>query len=191
MAVRTLESAYARAPVDPDAELVAAARRDAGAFLALYDRYIDRVLGYVRLRIADADTREDVTSQVFTTALERLPQFRGDGVFAGWLFQIARNAVNDVHRRAPVDSLPPVELTLVDPAAGPDEQVLREQRLQRLRTLVQTLPADHQHLLALRYGAELGFGQIAPILGATPGALRVRLHRLLQDLRRRYPDDER
>jgi RNA polymerase sigma-70 factor, ECF subfamily len=143
----------------------------------------------VRLRIADADTREDVTSQVFTNALERLPQFRGDGVFAGWLFQIARNAVNDVHRRAPVEQL--AELTLADTAAGPEELVLRKQRLQRLRALVRTLPPEQQHLLALRYGAELGFEDIAAILGATPGALRVRLHRLLQDLRRRYPDDER
>jgi RNA polymerase sigma-70 factor, ECF subfamily len=142
MGVRTLESAPACAPVDPDAELVAAARRDAGAFLALYDRYVDRVLGFVRLRIADADAREDVTSQIFTTALERLPQFRGDGVFAGWLFQIARNAVNDVHRRAPVEALPRA-LTLVDPAAGPEEHVLRQQRLQRLRLLVHELPAQH------------------------------------------------
>jgi DNA-directed RNA polymerase specialized sigma24 family protein len=65
--------------VDNDAELVVAARRDARAFLALYDRYVDRVHGYVRLRIADPDRREDVTSQVFATALERLAQFRGEG----------------------------------------------------------------------------------------------------------------
>jgi hypothetical protein len=45
MGVTTLRRAPARAPADPDAELVVAARRDAGAFLALYDRYIDRVLG--------------------------------------------------------------------------------------------------------------------------------------------------
>jgi RNA polymerase sigma factor (sigma-70 family) len=56
---------------------------------------------------------------------------------------------------------------------------------------VRTLPTDQQHLLALRYGAELDYEQIAEILDTTAGALRVRLHRLLQDLRRRYPDDER
>jgi len=62
-------------------------------FLALYDRYFDRVLGYVRLRIRDDATCEDVTSTVFTTALAQLASFRGDGSFAGWLFQIARNRV--------------------------------------------------------------------------------------------------
>ena len=47
---------------DPDVVLVAAARKDPQAFLALYDRYFDRVLGYVRLRIRDASTCEDVVS---------------------------------------------------------------------------------------------------------------------------------
>jgi RNA polymerase sigma-70 factor (ECF subfamily) len=177
-------------PVDPDAELVAAARRDAGAFLALYDRYVDRVLGYVRLRIADPDTREDVTSQVFTNALERLPQFRADGTFGAWLFQIARNAVNDVHRRQPAELVADGELTLADPTPGPDEQLHRRDRLRQLRAVVRDLPAEQQHLLALRYGAELEYDEIAAILGATPGALRVRLHRLLRDLRRRYPHDD-
>ena len=48
--------------VDSDAALVAAAREEPRMFLALYDRYFDRVLGYVRLRIGDAATCEDVTS---------------------------------------------------------------------------------------------------------------------------------
>jgi DNA-directed RNA polymerase specialized sigma24 family protein len=49
------------------------------------------------------------------TALERLPQLKQDGSFAGWVFQIARNAVNDVHRRRPTESLH-------DALADPDEQ---------------------------------------------------------------------
>ena len=85
--------------IDPDAALVAAAREEPQAFLALYDRYFDRILGYVRLRIRDESTCEDVTSTVFTSALAQLRRFRGDGMFAGWLFQIARNAVRDAQRK--------------------------------------------------------------------------------------------
>jgi DNA-directed RNA polymerase specialized sigma24 family protein len=91
--------------VDPDAALVAAAREEPRAFLALYDRYFDRVLGYVRLRICDAATCEDVTSAVFTTALAQLSQFRGEGSFSGWVFQITRNAVRDVQRKPVADPL--------------------------------------------------------------------------------------
>jgi DNA-directed RNA polymerase specialized sigma24 family protein len=91
--------------VDPDAALVAAARAKPWEFLALYDRYFDRVLGYARVRIRDSATCEDVTSQLFTTALAQLGRLRGDGSFAAWLFQIARNAVHDVQRRRPTEPL--------------------------------------------------------------------------------------
>jgi RNA polymerase sigma-70 factor (ECF subfamily) len=99
---------------DPDAALVAAAREQPQAFLALYDRYFDRVLGYARLRIRDESTCEDIASTVFTTALEQIRRFRGDGTFAGWLFQIARNTVRDVQRRPAAVPLP-AEGTVSEP----------------------------------------------------------------------------
>src|SRR5262249_53839004 len=117
--------AVRRREADPDAALVAAAREDPRMFLGLYDRYFERVLGYTRLRIRDEATCEDVTSTVFTTALARLGRFRGDGSFAGWLFQIARNAVRDVHRRPVVEPLP---LDAACSGPGLEEQFLARER---------------------------------------------------------------
>ena len=174
-------------PADPDAALVAAARAEPKEFLALYDRYFERVLGYVRLRIRDAATCEDVASTVFTTALAQLPRFRGEGSFAGWLFQIARNAVRDVQRKPPGAPLP-------DEAAGsePDleERFLDHERATQLHTLIRMLEPEQQHLLALRYGAGLAFDEIGTVVGAAPGTVRVRMHRTLEQLRRRYPHDD-
>ena len=173
--------------LDPDAALVAAAREDPHAFLALYDRYFDRVLGYARLRIRDASTCEDVASTVFTSALGQLGRFRGDGAFAGWLFQIARNAVRDVQRRpatVPVSG----EATAFEPDV--EERVLAYERAAELHTLIRLLTPEQQHLLGLRYGAGLAFDEIGAIVGAAPGTVRVRMHRILEQLRRRYPDDD-
>src|SRR5215831_4536898 len=105
---------------DPDAALVAAALQTPQAFLALYDRYFDRILGYVRLRLRDDSVCEDVTSTVFTTALAQLRRFRGDGAFAGWLFQIARNAVRDVQRRPATVPLPDDVASLQPGSLEPD-----------------------------------------------------------------------
>ena len=173
--------------LDPDVALVAAAREDPRAFLALYDRYFDRVLGYVRLRIRDASTCEDVASTVFTTALGQLRRFRGDGSFAGWLFQIARNAVRDVQRRPGAVPLPDEET-----ASEPDveERFLAYERAAELHAQIRLLTPEQQHLLALRYGADLAFDEIGAIVGAAPGTVRVRMHRILEQLRRRYPDDD-
>lgn len=173
--------------VDPDAALVAAAREEPRRFLALYDRYFDRVLGYARLRIRDDATCEDVTSTVFTTALAQLGRFRGDGSFAGWLFQIARNAVRDVHRRPIGEPLP---LGAVGFEPDVEEQFLARERAAQLQAVIGLLGPDQQHLLALRYGAGLAFDEIGAIVGATPGTVRVRMHRILEELRRSYCHDD-
>jgi RNA polymerase sigma-70 factor, ECF subfamily len=174
-------------PADPDAALVAAAREEPQAFLALYDRYFERVLGYARLRIRDAATCEDVASTVFTTALAQLPRFRGEGSFAGWLFQIARNAVRDIQRK-------PFDVPLLAEGAGsePDaeERFLAHERAVQLHALIRMLEPEQQHLLALRYGAGLAFDEIGAVVGAAPGTVRVRMHRTLEQLRRRYPHDD-
>jgi len=172
---------------DPDAALVAAARENPRAFLDLYDRYFDRILGYVRLRIRDEATCEDVTSTVFTTALAKLGRFRGDGTFAGWLFQIARNAVRDVQRR-PARGRLPDESASFEPDL--EERFLAYERAAQLHRLIRLLDREDQHLLGLRYGAGLAFDEIGAIVGAEPGTVRVRLHRIREDLRRRYSHDD-
>ena len=174
-------------PADRDAALVAAAREQPQAFLALYDRYFDRVLGYARLRLRDETTCEDVASTVFTTALAHLRRFRGDGPFAGWLFQIARNAVLDVQRKPAAVPLPD-EATSSEPDV--EERFLAYERAAHLHALVRLLPPEHQHLLGLRYGAGLAFDEIGAIVGAAPGTVRVRMHRILEQLRRRYSDED-
>ena len=175
--------------VDPDAALVAAARAEPRMFLGLYDRYFDRVLGYVRVRIRDEATCEDVTSTVFTTALAQLGRFRGHGSFAGWLFQIARNAVRDVQRRPSAECLA-LTRDAASSEPGLEEQLLARERAARLREVVCLLEPEQQHLLALRYGADLPFEEIGQIVGASAGTVRVRLHRILHELRRRYPHDD-
>jgi RNA polymerase sigma-70 factor, ECF subfamily len=178
-----------RTALDPDVELVAAAKADPEEFVALYDRYFDQVFGYVRLRIGDRPTSEDVTSQVFVTALAKLDGFRGRGPFAAWLFRIARNAVRtEQRRRRPVDDDASLaSLPAADP--GPAEVALARERRARLHAAVAGLGRDEQHLLALRYGAGLSFEEVANSLGIAPGAARVRMHRVIEQLRRRYPDD--
>jgi RNA polymerase sigma-70 factor (ECF subfamily) len=156
------------------------------SFLGLYDRYFDRVLGYVRLRVRDESTCEDITSTVFTTALGQLRRFRGDGAFAGWLFQIARNAVRDSQRR-PAAALLPDDVTSPEPDL--EERFLAHERAAQLHTVIGLLTPEQQHLIGLRYGAGLAFDEIGAIVGATPGAARVRMHRTLEELRRRYPHD--
>src|SRR5215208_5940111 len=59
-----------------DAELLAAARTDASAFRALYDRYAARVLRYHQRRTSDADAAHDLTAETFAQAWLARRRFR-------------------------------------------------------------------------------------------------------------------
>jgi RNA polymerase sigma-70 factor, ECF subfamily len=124
---------------------------------------------------------------VFTTALDQIGSFRGEGSFAGWLFQIARNAVRDVQRRQVSE---PIVADRAVAGPTPEERVLEQERADELRAVITPLRPEQQHLLALRYGAGLTFDEIGAILDSAPATVRVRVHRILEELRRRYPHDD-
>lgn len=174
--------------VDPDAGLVAQARRDPARFLALYDRHFARIHRYARLRLDEPAKAEDVTSEVFLTALAKLVEFRGRGSFAAWLFRIAQNAVRSAHRTGPL-TLHCEVLELPDKGPGPEEQALSAERAEALRRLLASLKPEHRDLIALRYGAGLSYQEIGDLVGLSAGAARVAVHRILTDLRGRYDHD--
>jgi len=180
---------------DPDAELVYAAQQDPERFVALYDRYVRRIQNYVRTRVADGDAADDAISQTFLTALVHLPRFevRDGGSFAAWLFRIAHNVVYDMQRH-PGDRLVGDRdrdlTTAPDTVPGPEAHALARDRAVDLRRALGHLRPTQQHLLALRYGAELEIDEIAALLGKSAGAVRVSIHRALRDLRRRYSHDD-
>ena len=184
--------ALARKPThyDPDAELVAAAQRDPRQFLALYERHFPRVHRYVRLRVHHQQAAEDITSKIFLTALDRIQRYRAEGCFGAWLFRIAQNEVQDSFKsrtegpaeREALDALP-------DRDPGPESQALSGERFAALGRLLRTLGPDQQHLLALRFGTDLSAGEIGVIVGKSPEAVRVYLHRTIKELRLRYEDE--
>jgi len=103
------------------------------------------VHGYVRLRVRD--TAEDVTSQVFTTALAAMGSYHTGGSFGAWLFRIAHNAVADTYRARRPDQPGDEALSdRPDAAPGPEEQALTAERRAHLRSLVATLRPEQQHL---------------------------------------------
>ena len=174
---------------DDDDVLVRAARRDPRAFVALYDRYFSKVLGYARLQLRDPEAAADAVSLVFEKALRNLPDFRGSGSFAGWLFRIAHNVIRDLQRRRDPETISAEDCDAApDPHPGPEERMLHAERRAQLRDLVRRLRPEQRHLLALRYGAGLSFREIAAITGYSSGALRVRIHRILETLRGGFAD---
>src|SRR4051812_44782954 len=84
-----------------DNELVAAARRgDDRAFEMLFERYRGRLLGYVMGMVNDRGRAEDVTQEVFISALRRMRATERPIAFKPWIYEIAKNACIDAFRRS-------------------------------------------------------------------------------------------
>ena len=84
-----------------DHRLVAAVRRgDDRAFEALYQRYHRRIHAYVFGMVKDHQRAEDVTQEVFVSALRRMRATERPIAFKPWVYEIAKNACIDQFRRA-------------------------------------------------------------------------------------------
>src|ERR1044072_5064152 len=86
---------------DDDHQLVAAVRRgDDRAFEALYSRYQRRIHVYVMGMVKDHGRAEDVTQEVFVSALRRMRETERPIAFKPWIYEIAKNACIDQFRRS-------------------------------------------------------------------------------------------
>ena len=84
-----------------DHELVAAVRRgDDRAFEQLYERYQRRIHAYVLGMVKDHGRAEDVTQEVFVSALRRMRETERPIAFKPWIYEIAKNACIDQFRRS-------------------------------------------------------------------------------------------
>lgn len=160
---------------------IEAARHNRAAFAPLYRRYVTAVYRYFAVRVHHRETAEDLTAQLFTEILAKLPNYQEQGSFAGWIFTIAKRRLIDHYRRHQP------ELPLEETAVPPDDAdvfgdlISREQQNQLLQ-LVAELDADQQELLALRFAAGLTFAEIGATMGKSEAACKMAVRRLLNEL---------
>lgn len=183
-------------PIDSDyavesdeAALIEEAQANPLAFDQLYRRYLARVYRYLRAQLESDEDAADLTQQVFLQAFHALPGYEQRGLpFAAWLFQIARHAVTDSHRRRVAlswDALP-VTLEVAGDEQDPERIALRRERLARLWMLLAKLDAGQRELLALRFAAGLSSSQIAAVVGKSPAAVKKQLTRIIASLKEQY-----
>lgn len=162
---------------DEDGELALAAQKDPVVFQFIYDRWSVRIYQYFYFRTNDASGAEDLTSQLFLSALQALPRYQHRGHFAAWLFAIARNLSKEYfrkgHREVPLETA-----SELPPFSDPSEEVAKLDEIAQLKALVLSLPGEEQELIHLRYVAELSFADMAVLLKKREDAVKKSLYRL-------------
>ena len=196
-------SAIATAVPEPrestDGQLVAATRRgDDAAFEQLYARYQGPIAGYVQKMVKDHARAEDITQDIFISALRRMRETDRPIAFKPWVYEIARNACIDQFRRSQrgeevsydaADGLPAADnLQLVTRDASPDDAFDAKQRLDHLCGAFGGLSETHHQILVLREFEGLSYREIGERLGMSRAAVESTLFRARRRLTEEYDE---
>jgi RNA polymerase sigma-70 factor, ECF subfamily len=138
-------------------------------FERFYEEHLDEVRAYC-LRRADTALAEDAVSQTFEIAWRRRAEVRRPS--RGWLLGIARRVL--ANRRRADRRQQDVAARLVQEASLESEQVADAKPI--LEALARLSQPDQEALMLAAWDG-LGSGEAAQVLGCSPVAFRLRLHR--------------
>lgn len=182
-----------------DPQLVDAVRAGSDeAFEELYSRYARRVSAYVLGMVKDRARSEDVTQEVFLSALRRMRATDAPIAFRAWIYEIARNACIDQHRRRSraqelsidgAEGLAPSDHSrLVSREAGPEEVAEAKQDLRDLAGALGDLSEGHHRILVMRELDGLSYREIGERLEMTRPAVESTLFRARRRLAAEYEE---
>jgi RNA polymerase sigma-70 factor, ECF subfamily len=164
--------------------LIEAAQKDPARFAELYENNFERVYVYIVRRVGNRAETEDLTAEVFHQALANLKGFEWRGIpFAAWLFRIAANLISDRWQsagREVADNVGRVDSAQVSPV-----EIEEVERRATLFRLVETLPAEQQRVVVLRFGEQKSIKEVAQEIRKTEGAVKQLQFRAISTLRSR------
>lgn len=156
----------------------------AGDLLALYDRCLPEVYGYLFARCGNGAVAEDLTSETFIAAVSGVRRGTVPQLTAAWLIGVARHKLVDHWRREAADTrrLRAVESAVVEYVDDWDARLdvaVTQQVLTGLAT-------HHRTALVLRYLDGLAVPEVARLIGRTVHATEALLVRARIAFRRAY-----
>jgi RNA polymerase sigma-70 factor (ECF subfamily) len=156
---------------------------DLEAFEEIYRETVQEVERYLS-RHAEASDRSDLVQEVYLQVHRARRTYQRDLPFQPWLFAIARHvALMAARRRRRKSGREVLVEEYPEPAhaaAAPEPDVLGRQRLARA---IRKLSPEQREVVRLAHVEGLTSTEIGHLLGATPGAVKVRLHRARLRLR--------
>jgi RNA polymerase sigma factor (sigma-70 family) len=182
----------------PDHELVAAVRLgDDEAFASLFGRYRRWISGYAFRMTGDHGRAEDLTQEVFLSALRRMRETQRPIAFKPWIFEIARNACIDHHRRISRREEVPLEGEGAAAASGAGRRpasrssaaaVEARQQLSDLCGALGGLTEMHHRILVLREFEGRSYQEIGERLGLSRTSVESTLFRARRRLSAEYDE---
>jgi RNA polymerase sigma factor (sigma-70 family) len=159
----------------------------------LFHRHHRPLYGFLFQMTRQKEASEDMLQNVFYRMLRSRHTFTGEGDFKTWMYFIARNVIRDHIKKGSRDPGFYDMSELAEKIGGDmrtDEQVERKLEIKALQRALGFLHPDSREVLILSRFQELKHEEIARVLDISVGAVKVRIHRAMNQLKELYQSSE-
>ncbi|MFP4163456.1 MAG: RNA polymerase sigma factor [Chitinispirillaceae bacterium] len=167
---------------------------DPRGFSQLYDKYKNRVFGFLVRMTGDKEIAEDLLQETFLAALRNSEQFDRSRSFLSWLFGIAHKRTIDFFRHAKVETehKDDTEGSVGSKMEAPDQQLSNTDLRDLINEAVEKLDPLQREVFLLRELGGVPFKEIANIMNCpintALGRMRLALKNIRKELKKRGVD---
>ena len=155
----------------------------------LYHRYSRRVFGFFYRLTGDGATSEDLVQNLFMRILKYKHTYSEQGRFETWIFHLARNIHHDHYKKNSryswQENMTDWEAKLKD-ETNAEVSAEKDDEMNLLQQALQSLAPEKRELIEMTRFQKLKYQQVAELLGTSESAVKVRVHRILKDLKQAY-----
>lgn len=157
--------------------LARVANRDCEALAEVYARFQRPLFRYLFHLLGHKELAEDVLQEVMVIIWQKAHTFQGTAQAAHWIFGIAHHQAFKVLRRDANAACLELEvvLDLVDEAASPEAEMLRQTTHEEIVQALACLTPEHREVLELAFFQDFACKEIAAIVGIPVGTVKSRL----------------
>lgn len=150
----------------------------------LFDRYSGRLYNFfVRLTFDEA-LSEDLTQNVFERIIRYKHSFNENHQFKSWIFQIARNVRMDFYKKNKIKVAEEVDISNVTMLSNSiSDKMEKQDDLKNLEKAMARLNPEQREVLVLTRFQKLKYAQVAEMMNTSEGAVKVKVHRAIKELR--------
>ena len=168
---------------------------DDTAFSALVKKYQRSVHALAWRKIGDFHIAEDITQDAFLKAYQRLSTLKEPQSFASWLYVITANHCKAWLRkkRTWIQSLEDTSSAQLEKATysghiiAENERMTEDTQREVVKKLLEKLQESDRTVITLYYLGGMTYEEISNFLGVSVGAIKSRLHRARQRLKKEEP----
>ena len=178
--------ASAREGPSGDAQLmVRILQRDIDAFEALYRLYSPRLTRFLSKLVGHPSIVEEVMNDTLMVVWDRADTFNGASKLSTWIFGIAyRKAMKALRKQdEPIEDPYAEQRVSLEPT--PEDALGRQRAQALLRRAINELSEDHRAVIELTYFHEMGYREIAEIMGCPVDTVKTRMFHARRHLKRR------